>query len=746
MMTHHALLALLLFPLTIHANPVVSDNDLVMTRQEFGEATRDRAVSGNPLHIAGKAYASGIGSHATSMIPVSVPDGATALRGACGVDDGTGGNGSVRFAVLSGSEVLWQSAVMRGGMAAAAFHVPVPSGTRKLYLLADHVEDNSNDHADWVDLVWETETTIPEGNATVFKAQEHGLKPDVREDQTAALARLITKARSCPGSTITIPKGEYHFYSEGALRMSFHISNHDQPVFHPVCVPLVDLRGITLEGNGSVFIFHGPTLPLLIMDSSDVTVSNLSLDYERTYYSEGVIKAFLNGEPVVEIDPARYPHKVENGKITFVGEGWESGISSVMAFKGKTKEIAENTADMSWSGEVKPLGKHRYRLKWDLESRGLEPGDTLVLRSWGRPHPACTIYRSSRVTFNNTGIHNSMGMAWLAQRSEDITISGGGTYLRDGSGRVYTASADATHFSNVKGLIKVEKALFEGMMDDAINVHSTCLSIAEIRDRRTLLCRYMHGQSVGFEVLLPGETLRFIAGPTLENKSTARVASVRKLNTKELLVTLESDLPEGLKQGDAVENADYYPEVVFRENVVRHNRARGSLFTTPRPVLVEGNNFHHSSGSALLLAGDAQGWYESGACEDVVIRGNLFTNNLTSRYQFTNALISIYPEVRQLEKQKEYYHRNVLIEDNVFNTFDVPLLFAISTDGLTFRNNKVTYNDRYQGWGQQPFQFRRCADIRIYGNTVSPERTWSLKDCKLELTPESAISFDKPRN
>lgn len=747
MMKYHALLALLLFPLTIHADtPIVSDNDLVMTRQEYGETCRDRAVGGGPLTIANKVYAKGIGSHATSMIPVSVPQGATALRGACGVDDGTGGNGTVRFAVLSGSEILWQSEVMRGGMPAAAFHVPVPVGTRKLYLLADHVDDNSNDHADWVDLAWETIVTISHDGPRVLKAEEHGLKPGSREDQTAALARLITKARACLGSTITIPKGEYHFYSEGALRMSFHISNHDQPVFHPVSVPLVDLRGITIEGNGSVFIFHGPTLPLLIMDSSDVTVNNLSLDYERTYYSEGVIKAFLNGEPVISIDPERYPHRVDGDKITFIGEGWEHGISSVMAFKKDTKEIAENTADMSWSGKVKPLGKNRYRLKWDLESRGLEVGDTLVLRSWGRPHPACTIYRSSRVTFNNTGIHNSMGMAWLAQRSEDITISGGGTYLREGCGRVYTASADATHFSNVKGLIKVEKALFEGMMDDAINVHSTCLSVAEIRDSRTMLCRYMHGQSVGFEVFLPGEMLRFIAGPTLENKSTARVAAVRKLNTKEVLITLESDIPEGVTEGDAVENADYYPEVVFKENMVRHNRARGSLFTTPRPVLVEGNNFHHSSGSAILLAGDAQGWYESGACEDVVIRGNLFTNNLTSRYQFTNALISIYPEVRQLDKQESYYHRNVLIEGNLFKTFDVPLLFAISTQGLTFRHNTIQYNDRYQGWGQQPFQFKRCADIRIYGNTVDPAGNWSLKDCKLEMTPESEISFDEPTN
>lgn len=77
--------------------------------------------------------------------------------------------------------------------------------------------------------------------------------------------------------------------------------------------------------------------------------------------------------------------------------------------------------------------------------------------------------------------------------------------VRKGTGRVHTAGADATHFSNTRGGIVVEKALFEGMMDDAINVHSTCLGVMEVVDSHTLKCKYMHRQAVGFEVFLPGE-------------------------------------------------------------------------------------------------------------------------------------------------------------------------------------------------------------------------------------------------
>ena len=669
----------------------VPASSLLMARQETGETRLDRSFSNAELSIGGKKYATGIGTHATSMIPLPVPENPKVLRleGACGIDDGADGDGSVEFRVMSGSEVLWSSGVMRRGMAAKKFSVPVAeNGIRHLYLMADRVDNNSYDHADWVDLAWKTGGSGQGKTGTVVNASEFGMVPGVRKDQGPALRAAVSALRRQGGGVLNIPRGIYHFYPEGALNMSFHISNHDQPLIHPVCVPLADLRNVRVEGNGSLFLFHGKVVPLLVMDSENISVNRLSVDYERSWCTEA---------RVVKTDD----------RFT----------------------------------EVEPLGGSRLRLDWNLRQKGIKPGDTLVLRNYNRPHPGCVVYRARKTSLNDVSLHQSSGMALLVQRSEDFHMKGGGVMVRKGTGRVHTAGADATHFSNTRGGIVVEKALFEGMMDDAINVHSTCLGVMEVVDSHTLKCKYMHRQAVGFEVFLPGEKIRFINGPTLEPGGTATVKTAVKKNSAELVITVEEPLPSSVRAGDAVENADFYPSVVFRNNIVRNNRARGSLFTTPERVLVEGNLFDHSSGSAILLAGDAQGWYESGACHEVVIRKNTFINNLTSRYQFTNAIISIYPEVKQLDRQRDYYHRNVLIENNVFKTFDVPLLFAISTDNLKFINNKVIYNDEFKGWGQKPFQFRRCANILIKDNKVLPPRTWTLEDCKLENTPSDQVRF-----
>ena len=143
------------------------------------------------------------------------------------------------------------------------------------------------------------------------------------------------------------------------------------------------------------------------------------------------------------------------------------------------------------------------------------------------------------------------------------------------------------------------------------------------------------------------------------------------------------------------------------------------MFSTPKKTVVENNLFDHTSGTAILLCGDCNGWYETGACRDVVIRKNRFINSLTNMFQFTNAVISIYPEIPDLDHQVAYFHGGkagaIQIVDNEFDIFDAPVLYAKSVDGLIFRNNVIRMNTDYKPfhWNQTVFFWNVLIELRL---------------------------------
>ncbi|RYD46751.1 MAG: hypothetical protein EOP83_29130, partial [Verrucomicrobiaceae bacterium] len=491
------------------------------------------------------SYDSGYGSHATSEIPLSVPPGNLKFSGKVGVDDAAGaGKGSVVFRVLSGERILWESPVMKAGDPAKEFQIEVPSNRhRMLYLQADQVDDINYDHADWVDLQWHAGEADELEKPRVRKGEEFGLVPDSPEDQSAAFRSAISALRNAPGSTLQLAPGEYHFHPQGALKKHFHISNHQQVLWQPVPIPLVDLRDVTIDGQGSLLLFHGMVQPLLVMDSKNITLRNLAMDYVIPHHSQGILSEVTADHYVVEIDPEKYPHEIRDGWLVFTGEGWETPDHGYgIVFDGTSGAIVAGTSDYHYQGPLTELAKGKYRVAENLAADGIKAGDVIVFRHnvWvNRPHPGVVLYRAKRTTLHDVRIHSAHGMGLLAQRSEDIHIQGGGVFPRQGTGRFFSTNADATHFSNCKGLILAEGSRYEGMMDDAINVHATCLRIEEIVGGDVIRARYVHGQAVGFETFLPGETLRFIVAETLTPTEERRVKDVQRIANNELTITLD---------------------------------------------------------------------------------------------------------------------------------------------------------------------------------------------------------------
>ena len=568
----------------------------------------------------------------------------------------------------------------------------------------------------------------------VYEISAFGLKANSSKNASPVLQKALAKIKAeyKEGEKVILrfPEGRYEFHEKGAAVREYYISNHDQTNPKKVGIALEDMKNLTLDGQGSEFVFHGRMLPVSLLRSENCLLKNFSIDFENPHIAQ--VKIVENDpQDGIVVEPAPWvDYRIAKDSIfEAYGEGWTMRHSWGIAFDGDTKHLVYNTSDIGCptkgASEVAPRRIHAPGWK---DAR-LVPGTVVAMRGWGRPTPGIFLSHDVNTTIENVKVHYAEGMGLLAQLCENITLEKFGVCLKgDADPRYFTTQADATHFSGCKGKIVSCNGLYEGMMDDAINVHGTYLKVVKRVDDRTLVGRYMHGQSWGFEWGCPGDEVQFIRSNTMELVGKQnKIISIRPYDkeqtegAREFLITFQEPVDQVINEqsGFGIENLTWTPEVLFSGNVIRNNRARGSLFSTPRKTIVENNLFDHTSGAAILLCGDCNGWFETGACRHVIIRKNRFVNALTNLFQFTNAVISIYPEIPDLKGQQQYFHGGpeggIVIEDNEFETFDAPILYAKSVDGLVFRNNTIKLNTEYKPFhpNRNRFWLERVTNVTI---------------------------------
>ena len=118
------------------------------------------------------------------------------------------------------------------------------------------------------------------------------------------------------GGTISFEYGEYHFYEACACRSVFAPSNNETGE-KIVAFPLIDCKNVTIDGNGSTFVFHGRLSPFIVKNSSDITIKNATLTTHLPSYSLMQIVEKDDEKFVCRFDPTKIPCRVSDGNLVF---------------------------------------------------------------------------------------------------------------------------------------------------------------------------------------------------------------------------------------------------------------------------------------------------------------------------------------------------------------------------------------------------------------------------------------------
>ncbi len=133
----------------------VSDLAWTQAGNGWGPVERDRSngetgsSDGNPMRLKGVVYAKGLGVHANSDVRFGLGGACSTFQADIGLDDETGGGGSVQFQVIGDGSVLFASGILTAVSAAVPVNVDVTGRNELRLVVSDGGNGNGLDHADW---------------------------------------------------------------------------------------------------------------------------------------------------------------------------------------------------------------------------------------------------------------------------------------------------------------------------------------------------------------------------------------------------------------------------------------------------------------------------------------------------------------------------------------------------------------------------------------------------------------------
>ncbi|MFR6032530.1 MAG: hypothetical protein ACLUKN_04740 [Bacilli bacterium] len=135
------------------------------------------------------------------------------------------------------------------------------------------------------------------------------------------------------------------------------------------------MKNLTVDGQGSDFVFYGFVNPFVVEDSSNITFKNFTVDVARPFHSEGIIESFEKDGFIVKI-PENFPYRVREGVLEFtdgrpvnkvqttVSKEVVYEYGGLLEFDTKKRETAYMARDYWTTGSLSPriwaIGELRF--------------------------------------------------------------------------------------------------------------------------------------------------------------------------------------------------------------------------------------------------------------------------------------------------------------------------------------------------------------------------------------------------
>lgn len=503
--------------------------------------------------------------------------------------------------------------------------------------------------------------------------------------------------------TVYRAEDDVHVYLEQTTRLTEKIYRSIYPSEKKnldTAIYLKNLRNVTLDFGGATLLLHDETIQPFVLDGcEDITIQNVTVEYERGWMEEIDIIA-ADAEQIVlrqtEEQKKKFPIKVEDGQIIPISQRGEyrntlTDPHFLNLYDGESGEI-EGMCLVRIGKNLSPISKEAFPFHY-YELCAEEQDGTIVLKGEIPPllragqvsaqtHSARDIssiflIRSKNIRLENVRIINGAGMGILGMYTENLTLHGVRYTYDERSHGMSSNAADAVHLISTHGVVRMTDCVFEGMKDDALNLHGNYYVITEVTDGAIVAkiptdVQKSPALNAYFQMFGAGDSLSVCRNSSIEKKTICTVKRVEILDDFHVRIALDGQL-DHVRVGDTVENLSSQAELFIKR--CRFGKARTHLrLQTGGKIRIEDCD----CSLRILLPGDKKYWYEGSPVRDLTVQN--------CRFRGERGQIIVRPDSFEKTEAEPYYHKGIKILSNRFETTEA--LFLHCCDGVVFRGNE----------------------------------------------------------
>ncbi len=507
------------------------------------------------------------------------------------------------------------------------------------------------------------------------------------ENMTPVIREILDTLDNDTETVIEFEKGEYHFHKYGSLhQMSYSAcgaSTENDTVF-----TIFDKKNVTIDGNGSDFVFCDRVQPFTLRNSENITLRNFTTDFSFMRYAYAEILSVSEEGMELYLDPELFQYSVKDGAILF-----HCGVEdmSTECRKISCKPICRTSGGIfflyigNYSGRYNPAAPNvladaektengvflRYRE--NTSKPNFQVGGRICLAyDNDREMQAFHSEFSKNITLQNVTIHRQGGMGFVADVCDNIILDHFNIQLKPGREEYFTTTADGIFLTNCGGEFILRNSRITDTYDDAMNVHGYYTEIQDVLSENKVRIAHLHPSHWGLVQYLPGDTVFFSDPVTHDEVGSAEISEVSyDDDRRNIQLTFRDNTP--LKKHLLIENRTRMAEVLIEDNEIKNCP---HIRLSSRRMVVRRNKLSLSAGD--IYVDDLIDFYkEYGAVESLLITENHFGNTGGHNIHILS----------QRVPTSNHLHENITIENNVFMRTKKAALSITAVQNLIERNN-----------------------------------------------------------